>query len=69
MSQLVTVCERIVQDHQCEKYDGVTIDATTANAIVVVAASLSPENRAKIDEIVERRGIVRFVEFCWSVVK
>lgn len=68
MSALVTVCERIVQNHQYEKYGGVLIDATTANVIVTVAAALSPENRARIDEIVERRGLVRFVEFCWKHV-
>lgn len=69
MSALITTCERIVQDHQCEEYDGVLIDAMTANVIVTVAAALSPENRARIDEIVERRGLVRFVDFCWSHVK
>lgn len=69
MSQLVTVCERIVLNHQHEEYDGVLIDATTANAIVTVAAALSPENRARIDEIVAKRGIVRFVDFVWSSVK
>lgn len=70
MSNLVTACERVVQNHQCETHQGVLIDAMTANVIVTVAAALSPESRARIDELIERPGgLVRFVDFCWKHVK
>jgi hypothetical protein len=65
MSALVTVCERIVQNHQHEEYDGYLIDATTANVIVTVAAALSPANRARIDSV----PLPRFVAFCLNHVK
>lgn len=70
MSNLVTTCERIVLNHQHETYQGVLIDGMTANVVVTVAAALSPEARARIDEITERPGgLARFVSFCWANVK
>ncbi len=38
---------RIKENHQYEKIDGVMIDATTANVIVTVYNALSLENRIK----------------------
>lgn len=62
---LITTCERIVQNHQCEKHDGVLIDAQTANVIATVGAALNPTNRARLDAM----PVDKAARVCWKLVK
>lgn len=46
-------------------FEGVALDATTANVIVTVCEALSPERLAEVDSF----PLDRFINFVWSCVR
>ena len=61
----IDILRRIVDNHQQEKIEGVTVDALTANMLVTIHDALSSKSRAKFDRI----PLKKLVDFGWSMVK
>lgn len=64
MSRIDTI-NRIVENHQFEKVDGLELDVQTASLLKQVHAGLGEENRGSF----ETMPLTKLVSFAWSVVK
>ena len=62
---LLETCERIVERHQYEEFDGVLIDAQTANLYTQIHVKLGAENRARLEGMTTERAL----EICWRLAK
>ena len=61
----IDAIRRIVTEHQYAKVDGVTVDATTASAIVAVFDALNTENRARFADL----PIRKMAAVAWKLVQ
>ncbi len=63
----IQACYRIVEFHTASELDGILMDATTANAVVLVHKNLGNEAQAKFEAIMET-DLPRAVGIVWKLV-
>jgi hypothetical protein len=61
----ITQIQRIVDNHQFEKVNGIIVDGFSASAIVAVFNALSEENKEKAQSM----PIEKFANFCFKQIK
>lgn len=64
----VEVCKQVVEKKAFRLYKGVLVDLFSASAVVQVVEALSPENRVKFEEIVQKRGPAAGVSIVMKLV-